>query len=73
MTKYKLWSGDTIFVKKLAAGDFCVFSQNPHTGKQERICHKLLPITQYFADAQTNLDAYAARRSLEKIPDEIAS
>ena len=73
MTKYKLWSGDTIFVKKLEAGDYCVFSLNPHTGKQERICYKLLPIAQHFEDAQKHLDAYAARCSLEKIPDDIAS
>ena len=73
MNNYRLWSGDIIFVKKLAAGDFCVFSENPRTHKQERICHKLLPITQNFEESQKHLDAYAVRCSLEKIPDEMAS
>ena len=73
MTRYKMWSGDTIFVKKLEAGDFCIFSENPRTRKQERICHTLLPITKNFEESQKHLDAYAANRSLEKIPDEMAS
>lgn len=73
MNNYLLWSGDVLFVKKLAAGDFCIFSRTPDGTKEEKIHHKTLPITQSFEAAQKNLDQFAASRSLEKVEKNIAS
>ena len=67
MNNYRLWSGDMVFVKQLEAGDFGVFSKAASGGKEERIHHKLLPITRTFEAAQKNLDHYAASRCLEKV------
>lgn len=67
MNNYLLWSGDVLFVKQLTAGDFGVFSKASTGGKEERIHHKLLPITKTFEASQSNLDKFAASRCLEKV------
>lgn len=67
MKSYRLWSGDIVFVKQLEAGDFCVFSQTPDGKKQERICHRMLPISRTQDAAQRFLDSYAAQRGLEVV------
>ena len=73
MKKYRHWDGSILFVKRLAAGDFCIFSVNPQSGKEEKVSHKMLPITQDEPSAQKNLDLYAASRCLEKLPQEKVS
>ena len=67
MNNYRLWSGDIIFVKKLTAGDFCIFTQTPDGRKEEKVQHKTLPITKTFEASQNNLDKFAASRCLEKV------
>lgn len=67
MNNYLLWSGDILFVKKLTAGDFCIFSRSPDGKKEEKIHHKTLPITQTFEASQKNLDHFAKSRCLEKV------